>query len=502
MKKQRGRRLAIQISAGELRVACVCFPAGVPEVRASAVEALPEGAVLDGELLQPEAVAHSLRALLDRPAFRGERLAAFCLCSSQIRSETVFVPPVEKRWLRQLLYANLDLYFPLRQEDCTLVWEPEPAEGPELRLRLWAAPRPLLEGYLRLAAACGLRVAALDYGCNSLLQAARTEPDCADSPLLLYVGRELLLLCFRQDGRTLLQRVLPRRDADGMAEELRMLLDYCASLQTGAALRKLVCGGGTEADRAVAEALALRCGLTPRPLRCGPGTGWCLCLGAAAARLDFAGELSRAGVRSALRRWLPPALGAAALLAAAALCLGAHRASDAALCDLRARTEAAEARLLPLRAAAKAAQTAEAAEAADLERYDAFRGDLEALSASVSLRSGALDLALEELAAALPEACALCYLGAEAARLYVELACPDKAEAAALLARLRTLERTELLAVSDLSHGPPAGVPRFSGEDAGAWSAQFAEAQRRLAGDERVFFTLQLELRTEVEAPS
>ena len=82
------------------------------------------------------------------------------------------------------------------------------------------------------------------------------------------------------------------------------------------------------------------------------------------------------------------------------------------------------------------------------------------------------------------------------------MACPDKAEAAAVLTRLRDLERAELLAVSDLSQGPQAGAPRFSKEDAGAWSARFAEAQRSLAGDGRVFFTLQLELRAEEGAPS
>lgn len=503
MKRHHGRCLAIQIAAGELRVAGFRFSAGAPELFASAVEALPQGAALDGELLEPETVARILRPLLERPAFRGVRRAAFCLCSSQIRSESVLVPPVGKRRLRQLLYANLDLYFPVRQEDYALVWAPEPAQGPELRLRVWAAPKPLLAGYLRLAADCGLRLAALDYGCNSLSQAAGTEPEGADSALLLYAGHEQLLLCFRQDGRALLQRVLPRRDdGGGTLDELGMLLDYCASLHTGAALSAVRCGGDTEEDCAVAETLALRCGLSPQPLRCGVETGWGLCLGAAQARLDFAPTLNGPGRWPALRRWLPPVLGGAALLAAVVLCLGARGTSDAALQALRAQTERAEALLLPLRAEAKAAQSAEAAEAAEQEAYSHLRADLETLTAALPLRSGALGAALEELTAALPEGCALSYLGAEAARLYVQVACSDKAEAAAVLTRLRDLERAELLAVSDLSQGPQAGAPRFSEEDAGAWSARFAEAQRSLAGDGRVFFTLQLELRAEEGAPS
>lgn len=499
MKKHHGRCLAIQITPGELRVAAFRFPAGAPELFASAVEPLPAGAALDGELLEPETVARILKPLLERPAFCGVRRAAFCLCSSQVRSETVLVPPVGKRRLRQLLYANLDLYFPIRQEDYALVWEPEPAQGPELRLRVWAAPKPLLAGYLRLAADCGLRVAALDYGCNSLSQAAGTELEGAESALLLYAGREQLLLCFQQAGRSPLQRVLPRRDdGAGTLDELGMLLDYCASLHSGAALSEVRCSADTEEDCAVAETLALRCGLSPRPLRCGVETGWCLCLGAVRSRLDFAAEMNGPGLWPTLRRWLSPILGAAALLAAVALCLGARGASDAALEALRVRTGAAEALLPPLRAEAKAAQNAEAA---DQETYAQLRADLDALTAALPLRSGAMGDALEELTAALPEDCDLCYLGAEAARLYVQLACPDKAEAAAVLARLRDLELVELLAVSDLSQGPQTGVPRYSEEDAGAWSARFAEAQRRLAGDERVFFTLQLELRTEAGVP-
>lgn len=498
-RKHHGRCLAVQISPGELRLAGVQpGRGGAPELLASAVAPLPEGAVLDGELLRPETVARTLRGLLDRPDFRRVRRAGFCLCSSQILSESVHVPAVKPRQLGQLLYSNLDLYFPVRPEDYALVWEPEPSEGPELRLRVWAAPRALLESYQRLATACGLRAVSLDYACNSLRRAARAEPIPPDDALLLYVGREALLFCFQQEGRVLLQRVLSRGDFDdGAPGDLGMMLDYCGALSPGAALHTLRYGADTEEGCAFAETLALRHGLRARPLGIGAGTAWCLCLGAARSELDFGGPLEGSRIGKALRRWLPPALGGAALLAAAALCLGAQQSFDASLEALRERTEAAEALLPELREVARAAQREEAADAASQEASIQYNADLEALSAALRFHSGALRRALEELTAALPEDCALCYLGAAEARLYIQLACPDKAGAAAVLSRLRALELSELLAVSDLSQGPQAGAPRFPGEDGSAWSAEFSEAQRRLTGDRRVFFTLLLELREE-----
>nr|MCR4936167.1 hypothetical protein [Oscillospiraceae bacterium] len=158
-------------------------------------------------------------------------------------------------------------------------------------------------------------------------------------------------------------------------------------------------------------------------------------------------------------------------------------------------TERAEALLPALRANAEAAQSARAEQAAAHEA-------LEAVAGALHLRSGALERALEELRAALLADCDLCYLGIAEAHLYVQLACPDKAGAAALLTRLRELERTELLAVSDLSQGPERTVPNFPDAADSAWSEGFAETQRRLSGDERVFFTAQLELREEAGVPS
>ena len=499
MQNRHGRCLAIQIGAGELRVARFRSGAEGPELSASACVPLPEGAVRDGELLRPEPVAEALRGLLARGPFRGVRRTVFCLSGTRIRGETVSVPPVGKRRLGKLLYANLDLYFPASPADSALVWEREAAEGPELRLRLWAAPRALPAGWLRLAADCGLHPAALDYGCNCLSLAARRDPSCPDGALLLYVGREQLLLCCRQNGRALLQRVLPRRalDADAL-DEPGMLLDYCASLQTGAARSKLWYSADTEEGCALAQALALRCGLSPHPLRCGVEKGWELCLGAALTGRDF-GQALRG---SRTRVWLPPTLGAAALLVAALLCLGAPGPEAAGLEALRQETERAEALLPALRANAEAAQSARAEQAAAHEALERVAADLEAVAGALHLRSGPLERALEELRAALPSDCDLCYLGIAEAQLYVQLACPDKAGAAALLTRLRELERTELLAVSDLSQGPERTVPNFPDAADSAWSEGFAETQRRLSGDERVFFTAQLELREEAGVPS
>ena len=499
MRKRHGRCLAIQIGAGELRAAQFRPGAEGPELLASVCVPLPEGAVRDGELLRPEPVAEALRGLLAQGAFRGLRRTVFCLSSAQIRSETVSVPPVGERRLGRLLYANLDLYFPASPEDSALAWEREPAEGPELRLRLWAAPRALPVGWLRLAADCGLHPAALDYGCNCLSLAARRDPACPDGALLLYVGREQVLLSCQQDGRTLLQRVLPRRERDADAlDEPGMLLDYCASLRTGPAGAELWYSADTAEGCAFAQALALRCGLSPRPLDCGVERGWELCLGAAETRRDFG--LSLRGSR--VGTWLPPAVGGAALLLAALLCLAAPGQEAAGLAALRLETERAEALLPALRTEAEAAQSAQSERAAEREDLERVGADLEAVAGALRLRSGALERALEELRAGLPEDCALCYLGIAEARLYAQLACPDKAGAAALLTRLRELERTELLAVSDLSQGPQSAVPQFPDAEDSAWSAGFLETQRRLSGDGRVFFTAELELRAEAGVPS
>lgn len=189
-KKHSGRALVIQLGRDEIHIAQTTLGAAMPQLQHTAVIPTPEGAVEDGAILRPEPLRTALQAALSAPELKRIRRAVFLLCSTQVVSEVVQIPPVSERRLGKVLEANSDLYFPVETQDYHMVWTPiGPAEGEygqvELAVQLWAVPNSLLVRYYTLANECGLSLEAVDYaGCSVVSAAGASFSDGSSSPSL------------------------------------------------------------------------------------------------------------------------------------------------------------------------------------------------------------------------------------------------------------------------------------------------------------------------------
>ena len=509
MSKQKlsGKGLVIQFTADELRVAKTTLGVPAPELIHVATAPLPRGAVEDGMLRQSEQIQEILKDLLEDPEFKHVTQTILVLSTSQVIMETTSTPNMPEKRMGAMLETNMDLYFPLNPQDYRLVWKnvgPGTKSG-EAEVRLWAVPRSILAPYYSIVNGCGLNVAAVDFFGDALVSAAslsygaaaggtgakgrgklaltagkkQAEPAPApeeapadsgennDTTLYLCAEQEQILMTFAAEGRVRLQRVLLwSGDYRHAMDEIGIVMDYYASLHTGY-VGSVVLTGALTNDSALADALDAAFGLPVRALPCAAGPEWSLCQGAARGSLDF-GDPSLNKVLTAAQQlgtgwhYILVALGGAALIASVVLLLGSQTVWNNTLSGLRARDQT-----LQLQAAQTSAEAARVEEEAQVyqgyannysryqNKYLNYSLDWELLFNSLRTYNDNLKLALNELETVLPTTTSVTRIYIHDSGLYLQFACPDKAEAAYIYTQLRGLQYATLTGTSNLTVGPP-----------------------------------------------
>jgi type IV pilus assembly protein PilM len=144
-------------------------------------ESLPSGAVVDGEVVDPEAVARSIRALRRRARI-GPRRVVLGVANQRVvvrQVELPWMPPAELR--RSLAFQAQD-YLPIPVEgaelDFTVLAELEGQGGQRLlRVLLVAAQKEMIAGHLQAATRAGLVPVGIDLVPFALLRSvAATMP--------------------------------------------------------------------------------------------------------------------------------------------------------------------------------------------------------------------------------------------------------------------------------------------------------------------------------------
>lgn len=481
-----GEGLSVVLEGDRLRAARVEF--GSAKLGAVRELALPRGTVEDGMIYRLDAVREALARLLLDDAFQKLHRVVFSVCSTQVISEDVSVPPVGERKLARLLAANTDVYFPVDVSDCRLTWarlgRTVGVDGREEQcVRLWAAPNALLQRYYAVANDCGLSVAAIDFAGNSLASLAavraRAEthgeqhgayihkilhenakptasvalatPEETSDELYLLLESEHLMMTFLHAGKVRMQRLLLRGMDGDELREARLALEYYTS-QPQSALRVAltVCGSlarDAEEVRRAEQALDLEAAVGEEPI----GGAWCLCAGAALATHDLgSASLDRRPHRSLAqqaRQYAALFVCALVLVSVLVMDLGARLVWDATLTGLRQNRETLQ---VQLKASAGNAE----AFRAYATLYEDYSTDWDVVFHSTRMYNDALPLLLEELETTLPRSVRVVTAAVGEDGLGLQFACPTKEEAARLILALRELDYAALAQLSDLTADP------------------------------------------------
>jgi len=168
------------------------------------------GAVSDGVITNPEALAQRLTEELSRHGLRKARNVIFSIPSSRIAVREVILPPIKDSRIKDVVSTNAGDYFPINLTSYHITHSVLSAVSDSdnrRRVIVYAAPISLLAGYFKLATAAGLHIQAIDYAGNSQFNIYKAlNPGGVN--LYAFINHNISYLTFVNGDNLLLQRTL------------------------------------------------------------------------------------------------------------------------------------------------------------------------------------------------------------------------------------------------------------------------------------------------------
>lgn len=173
----------------------------------------PEDAYEDGVIRDKERIAEAIKSQLSANGISNKN-AVFVLTSTKIVNREVLVPFVKENKIKGIINANSSEYFPVNIEDyvvshSVLETVTDDDGNKQLRVLAVAAPENMVRAYYDLAALAGLKVVALDYIGNAMLQLIKTQTTEAMTTMVIQLGSESTVLNIVKGDTLLLQRTVP-----------------------------------------------------------------------------------------------------------------------------------------------------------------------------------------------------------------------------------------------------------------------------------------------------
>jgi type IV pilus assembly protein PilM len=173
---------------------------------------LPPGAIIEGEVADPEVLAAEIKEFWSSHSFKGKSVV-LGVANQRVIVRLLNFPRMEEADLRSAIGFEAQDHIPMPLDEAVLdyvVLGPQ-EEGSDLdRILVVAAHKGMIEGYTSAVRAGGLRPAGMDVKALSLTRS--TLPDAffdEGATLLLDVGTELSNLVIIQGGSPTLTRFIP-----------------------------------------------------------------------------------------------------------------------------------------------------------------------------------------------------------------------------------------------------------------------------------------------------
>ena len=186
-----------------------------PKILNSFVITTPEGFVNDGIVEPSDEFANRMRTMLDAKKIKTKK-AIFTIASNRIVNKEVTIPFVKETKIKDVVRANISEYFPVDPVQYMFAHsiigvvkdKDDTSKSTGYKLQVLACPKPLINGYEKLAKLCSLELNAVDYNGNSVYQAAKEE--CREGvQLLAKVDERNTLLMVLDNGVIAFNRTIP-----------------------------------------------------------------------------------------------------------------------------------------------------------------------------------------------------------------------------------------------------------------------------------------------------
>lgn len=246
--------VGLDIGASAVRVAQVSAGRGGSSLTSFAQVALPQGAVVDGEISDAGPVSEAIAQLWKRAKIRGKR-AVVGISNQRVVVRQVDLPYLEEKEFRTSLKFQAADYIPMSVEDAQLdfiVIDDYTTDNQEhmMRVLLIAAATDMVDNFVSTASAGGVEAAGIDLTPFAIARAvspsARGEAGVAGSEAIIDVGAATTNILIHHNGEPRFVRILLVGGDDAtraLAEEMSVSFDEAEAL-------KLDLGGGTGSESA------------------------------------------------------------------------------------------------------------------------------------------------------------------------------------------------------------------------------------------------------------
>ena len=200
--------VSVDIGSATTRIVEIDYKRNNPNVYKCFSIPTPEGAIDDGQILDPEGFGEKLKQSLTENGVKTKK-AVYSITSSKIANREVIIPKVKERSLAPLVNAKATEYFPVDMSLYHLAYnqmgEIEEEGRKQLKMLVLAAPKDLLESYYDLSKAAGLSVEALDYAGNSIMPVIKADVG-EDVTLVIKIDEQSSVLTVLDQKKITLQR--------------------------------------------------------------------------------------------------------------------------------------------------------------------------------------------------------------------------------------------------------------------------------------------------------
>ena len=208
--------IGLDIGASAVRVAQVSGGRGGPALQSFAQVAIPQGAVVDGEIRDPGPVSEAIAQLWKRAKLKTKR-AVIGVSNQRVVVRQVDLPFLEEQEFRSSLRFQAADYIPMSVEDAQLdfiVIDDYTSASQEhmMRVLLIAAATDMVDGFVTAAAAGGVEATGVDLTPFAIARAAsasaRGESGVAGSEAVIDVGAATTNILIHHNGEPRFVRIL------------------------------------------------------------------------------------------------------------------------------------------------------------------------------------------------------------------------------------------------------------------------------------------------------
>ncbi len=203
-----------------------------PRLHALAQVPLPAGAVQEGEVVDPAAVAGALRALWRVGGFKS-RSVRLAIASPRVIVRPVDMPALSEGDTRAALRLQLGDYIPMPPEATLFDFQElvggEPEPGRDRQVLLAAAPRDAVQPLVEAARQAGLRVAHIDVAAAALARVlGETAPEDLPPPggteAIVSIGAGTIVVVVARAGQPVFARTVSNSAGGHISDRIAMEL--------------------------------------------------------------------------------------------------------------------------------------------------------------------------------------------------------------------------------------------------------------------------------------